>query len=80
MSLIDFLTPAHYRVLRLGIQRDGGLTARYDLMILNAAGRQLEAMSLSSVLTQGEQDAIVAMFQRDQAQFEANTGLTEWQE
>ena len=80
MSLIDHLTPAHYRVLRLGIQKDGGLTARYDLMILNAAGRELERMSVSSVLTQGEQDAIVAMFQRDQAQFETNTGLTEWQE
>ena len=79
MSAIDYLTPVYYRVLRMGIQKEDGVSATYDVAILNADGRQLDTLGLSSAFTPQEQAAVAAIFQRDQAQFEANTGLTEWE-
>ncbi len=80
MSLINYLTPIYYRVLRMGIQRDDGVSATYDIAILNADGHQLDTLALSSAFTPQEKAAVAAIFLRDQTQFEANTGLAEWEE
>ena len=34
MSMIDYLTPAHYKITRLGIQKEGSdVVASYDVAI-----------------------------------------------
>jgi hypothetical protein len=81
MSLIDHLTPTYYRVLRLGIQKsEGSVVALYDVQVLNADGQPLDTVHPASELTPQERSAIAAIVARDQAAFEANTGLTEWEE
>lgn len=82
MAILDGFTAKYYEVLRLGIQRDGNgaVVAMYDIALRNVDGRRMGTLSQGSVLTQPERQAIVAIFQRDKAQFEAATGLEEWVE
>jgi len=80
MSLIDHLTPSYYRVSRMGVQRDGEIVASYDVAVLNADGTQLDMLGLAASLTAQEKADLAAIFLRDKAAFETNTGLTEWQE
>jgi len=80
MSAIDYLTPAYYKVLRMGVERDAETVAIYDVLILNADGKPLDRLSLTASLTAQEKAGLAAIFLRDKAVFEANTGLTEWQE
>ena len=79
MAILDELTPRWYEVLRLGMQRrDGEIAAIYDVAIRNVLGRRMAIMNRGSALTEQERQAIVAIFQRDVAAFEAATGLEKW--
>lgn len=78
MSLIDGLIPAYYKVLRMEVLKTDEVRARYGVAILNAEGGHLDRLTLEASLTQEETDDIAAIFLRDKAAFEANTGLTEW--
>lgn len=78
MAILDELTPAYYEVLRLGMQRDGDVVAIYDIAIRNVLGNRMAIINRGSVLTTQEKAAVVAIYQRDEAQFEAATGLKKW--
>lgn len=79
MAILDKLTPTYYTVLNMGIQQeDSKIEAAYDIAILNARKHRIAILSQSSTLTVQEKQAIVAIFLRDKAQFEAATGLEEW--
>ena len=81
MAILDELTPAYYEVLRLGMQRqDGEVAAIYDVAIRNVFGQRMAIINRGSVLTEQERQAVIAIFQRDVAAFEAATGLEEWEE
>lgn len=81
MAILDELTPAYYEVLRLGLQRrDGEVVAVYDVAIRNVNEHRMAIINQGSVLTEQEGQAVVAIFQRDVAAFEAATGLQEWVE
>lgn len=79
MAILDELTPRWYEVLRLGMQRqDGEVVAIYDIAIRNVLGNRMKIINRGSVLTEQEKQAVIAIFLRDKAQFEAATGLEEW--
>lgn len=81
MAILDELTPRWYEVLRLGMQRqDGDVIAIYDVAIRSVNGNRMGILNPSSVLTPGEKAAVVAIYLRDEAQFEAATGLEKWVE
>lgn len=81
MSIITDLTPAYYRLLRIGVQQDGAnVIAIADMQILNAEGRVLATHSPSTTLTAQEKQALVNFVNRELAAFEAATGLTKWVE
>jgi hypothetical protein len=80
MSIVDKLTPVYYKILRLGIQREGGeIVATYDLAILNAAGQRIGTDTPSSALSSETKAALAAEFNADKAAYEAATGLEEWE-
>lgn len=79
MSIVDDLTPAHYQLVRIGLQRtNGDVVAVADMRILNASGEQLATHNPSTALTQAEKQALAEFVNRELAVFEATTGLTEW--
>lgn len=79
MSIITDLTPAYYRLTRIGIQRtDGDVIAIADMQILNADGRQLATHNPATALTPTEKTALLGFVNRELALFEAATGLEEW--
>lgn len=81
MAILDEITPKYYEVLNLTMQRqDGEVVATYQIMIRNVLGNPRRIINQGSVLTSQEKAAVVAIFQRDKAQFEAATGLEEWVE
>ena len=81
MGIINNLTPKHYRMVRVGIQRQGtDVVAIADLQILNADGRVLGTHSPQTTLTSAEKQALAGFVNREMAAFEAATGLTEWKE
>ena len=80
MSLIDHLTPAYYKVLRMDVQKADEVIAHYSVAILNADGDHLDRLDLDASLTSQEKADLAAIFTRDKAAFETNTGLTEWVE
>ena len=82
MAILDELTPKYYEVLRLGMQRgeDGEVVAMYEIFIRNVDGHRMKIINRGSTLTDQERQAVVAIFQRDVAAFEAATGLEKWVE
>lgn len=81
MSIIDDLTPVYYRLMRIGLQRDGlDVVAIADLTILNAEGTVLTTHNPSTTLTPAEKQALAGFVNRELAAFETTTGLTEWVE
>lgn len=79
MAIMDELTPRWYEVLRLGMQQqDSEIVAIYDVAIRNVLGQRMAIINESSVLTEQERQAVIAIFQRDVAAFEAATGLEKW--
>lgn len=81
MSIVTDLTPVHYRLTRIGIEKSGSaVIAIADLQILNANGTLLATHNPSTTLTQAEKQALAGFVNRELAAFEAATGLTEWVE
>ena len=79
MGIKENLTPVHYKVLGMEMTRSGSqVSAKYRIVILNEDGRRLSNHHPVAVLTAQEQAAVVAIYERDKAQFEAATGWTEW--
>ena len=79
MAILDELMPKYYKVLNLGMQRQNGeVVAVYDVAIRNVLGQRMAIISQGSPLTAQEQQAVVAIFQRDVAAFETATGLEKW--
>lgn len=79
MSLIEDLTPVHYQLTRIGLQREGSdVVAIADLTILNANGTVLATHNPSTTLTATEKQALAGFVNRELAAFEATTGLTKW--
>lgn len=77
MAMLDSLIPTNYRVSRMGIENvDGSISVQYDVEILNASGGRVGVLHPRSELTAGEKAAMLAIFARDRAVFEAATGLT----
>lgn len=79
MSIVNELTPTHYKLARIGITRtsEGAVVAIIDMRITNADGEQLVTHNLPITLTAGERQAVSAFLDRELAIFEADTGLTE---
>lgn len=81
MGIITDLTPAHYKLVRIGIERDGSdVVAIADLRIVNADGGVLAMHNPQTILTAPEKAALVGFVTRELALFETATGLTEWVE
>jgi len=81
MGIINDLTPKHYRMTRIGIQRQGtDVVAIADLQILNADGGILGTHSPQTTLTPEEKQILAGFVNREMVAFEAATGLTEWKE
>lgn len=81
MDLISDLTPVYYRLLRIGIQRDGtDVVAIADLQILNADEQILVTHNPQTTLSAQEKQLLGTFVNRELAAFEAATGLTEWVE
>lgn len=81
MAIMDKLTPRWYEILNLRMQRqDGDVVASYSIAIRNILGQRMVIINQGSVLTAQERQAVVAIFQRDVAAFEAATGLEKWEE
>jgi hypothetical protein len=81
MELIASLTPVFYRLVRIGVQRDGDdVVATADLQILNRDGRPLVAFSPSITLTAGEKQTLRTFVSRELTLFENVTGLEKWEE
>ena len=81
MAILDEITPRWYEPLTLAFERqDGDVVAVYNVMIRNVLGHEMRIVNLGSVLTEQEKAAIIAIYQRDEAQFEAATGLEKWVE
>lgn len=79
MAILDELTPRWYEVLRLGIQQqDSDVVAVYDIAIRNVLGNRMAIINRGSALTTQEKQAVAAIYRRDEAQFEAATGLEKW--
>jgi hypothetical protein len=79
MGLIEDLTPAHYELMRIGLQRNGAdVVAVADLRILNASGKFLATHNPSTTLTLAEKQALLGFVGREMSLFETATGLTEW--
>ncbi len=79
MAILDGFIPKYYKVLRMGIQQvDGDVVATYDIALRNSDGGPIGILNQGSTLTSQERQAIVAIFLRDKAQFEAATDLEEW--
>ena len=80
MAILDEFTPRWYEVIRLGMQkRDGNVVAIYDIAIYNVLRQRMGIINQSSVLTEQERQAVIAIYLRDEAQFEAATGLEKWE-
>jgi hypothetical protein len=81
MSIIDDLTPKHFKLVRFGIQREGGGAVRdSDVLILNAAGEQLRTVHPKPTITSGEKQALKGIIDRNLDAYATATGLTEWVE
>lgn len=79
MAILDEVTPGYYEVMRLGMQKqDGDVVAIYDIAIRNVSGNRMAIINQSSILTEQEKAAVAAIYLRDEAQFEAATGLEKW--
>ena len=79
MAILDRVTPKYYRILTLGIERvDDNVVARYHIAIYNVNGNVMTHINQGSILTEQEEAAVVAIFQRDVEAFEAATGLEKW--
>ncbi len=81
MGIMDELTPRWYEILSLGMQRqDNEVIASYTIAIRNILGNRMAIINRGSALTSQERQAVVAIFQRDVAAFEAATELEKWEE
>jgi len=81
MELIANLVPKFYRLVRIGVQRDGDdVVTIADLQILNRDGKVLCTYSPSITLTAAEKQTIRMFVARDLTLFEDVTGLEEWSE
>ncbi len=80
MNFIDDLTPKFYKLVRIGIERDGDgdVIALADVLILGADGGQLVTRHPSTMLTSQEKQALGSFVNRELGKFETATGLTEW--
>jgi hypothetical protein len=79
MGIIEQLTPAYYRLLRIGLEKDdSSVTAIGDMEILNADGHILANHNPSTTLTPAEKQQLRAWVNRELTAFETATGLTEW--
>lgn len=79
MAILDSITPKYYEPLTLGFeQQDGDVIARYNVAIRSVNGKRMTIVNPGSTLTLEEKAMVVAMYQRDLAQFEATTGLERW--
>lgn len=81
MSVIDDLTPKHYKKSKLIFFWDdaGVLQAYATLRILNAGGGDLRTTTPELTLSEAERIAIENNIAARLVQFETATGLTEWQ-
>jgi len=76
MAILDSVTPTYYEAITLNMERvNGDVAAKYNVAIYNAYGNVMTHISASSTLTPEEKAMVLAMYQRDIAQFEAATGL-----
>lgn len=81
MAIMDELTAHWYEVLELRMQHQNGkVTASYTIAIRNVLSQRMTIINCDSTLTAQERQAVVAIFQRDVAAFEAATGLEKWEE
>ena len=79
MSIIDDLTPKHFRLVRFGVQREGGgAVLKSDVLILNAAGDQLRVVHPTPTITAQEKQGLKAIIDRNLDAYATATGLTEW--
>jgi len=79
MAILDSITPAYYEALSLSMERvNGDVVASYSIAIRNVNSNRMAIINQASILTAQEKAAIVALFQRDKAQFELASGLQEW--
>jgi len=80
MAILDEITPRWYEVTKLGMQQQNGdVVAIYNIAIRNVLGNRMAIINQGSVLTVQEKQAVIAIFQRDVAAFEAATGLEGWE-
>lgn len=76
MTIVDDLTPTHYKLMRVGLQKDNGeIVAIADLAIYNAAGEQIAIDNPTVVLTTAEETAVVGFVVRNLDDYETVTGL-----
>lgn len=81
MSIIEDLTPKHFKLMRFAIQREeGGAVLLSDVLILNAAGEQLRTVHPTPTITPQEKQGLKGIIDRNLAAYETATGLTEWVE
>lgn len=81
MSIVDRLTPKYYRLLRVILEQRGtDVAAIAKLHILNAEGEVIAPYNPAVTLLPQEKQAVVTFVLRELGMFEANTGLTRWQE
>ena len=79
MSIVDDLTPTHYKLIRVGVEKDaGGAIATTDMAIVNSSGVQLASHGVGVTLTQEEKQTLIGIVDRCTAEFEAETGLERW--
>jgi hypothetical protein len=81
MGLIEDLTPVYYKLLRIGVQKEGStVTAVGDMNIMNADGTVLVTHNPSTTLTPQEKTLLRNWVDRELTAFENATGLQEWPE
>ena len=79
MSIIDDLTPVHFKLMRFGIQREeGGAALKSDVLILNVNGEQLRTVHPTPTITSQEKQGLKAIIDRNLDAYATATGLTEW--
>lgn len=79
MAILDSMIPKYYEPLALGFeQQDGDVVARYNIAIRSINGNRVADINRGSTLAPEEKAMVVAMYQRDLAQFEVATGLERW--
>lgn len=84
MSVVDdilALSPQHYEVVRVAFQvTTQGLRAFWDVKILNGSGRELKMVHPVTQPDVALRQALIDWYLDSVVQFEAATGLTEWEE